>query len=411
MSSAEPISYDATKPYRVSHEGRYHILISIVAPALLAVFFALALHYGVVDPSGPVVQLTPDFSLPLMVTIFTPLGVASVIFITVEVALYKRLAKGWREALPVIAAPFIRRALFPGVEDTSRPPSYAPVLLDCDGREDYIGLIKKQPVESQKKPWVILFHGNEMTANDMVDLYGEQYFDRGYNVFSAEISGYGGSKRSVNAYNHELEVSKDAKRILNYLINEKGVDKEKVLVHGYSQGGFVGSSLASDVGALVLDRTGTSFADTIHHIIHGEDVPKFIRKMFPSLTTKLFCRQLAHAAFKTGTINVDGLSQIRTDAFNTEAKLARAHIENPDLKLCLLLSKGDALMPYNSERFAKAHLGEENMENWEAKVFHHDLGVSHVGDPRWFSSMALTRWNAFRDQFYKACESKKSEEI
>lgn len=129
---------------------------------------------------------------------------------------------------------------------------------------------------------VLFCHGNAGNIGDRV--YSIKTFcDLGLDVFIFDYRGYGRSSGTAS----EQGTYRDAWAAWRYLVDEKGISPDRILIFGRSLGGAVAAWLAEKVnpGMLVLESTFTS-------------VPDMARHMFPFLPSKFLCR------FKYNTIDV-----------------------------------------------------------------------------------------------------------
>ena len=110
-------------------------------------------------------------------------------------------------------------------------------------------------------PVVIFFHGNAEII-DFQDPIVRGYRDMGWSVLLPEFRGYG---RSAGKPSQEAIVA-DAVRFYDQLIQDKGVDKSRIVFHGRSLGGGVAADLASGRRpcALILESTFASVASMAH---------------------------------------------------------------------------------------------------------------------------------------------------
>lgn len=379
-----------------SHEARFHVVSSIVAPILLIVAASVLIHVATSHPIGAATELTPDFQIPLMLTLFSGLTGAACLWLGVEIALRKRVFRSWKEIIPAIerALSLVRAPLFSPSKGLEVPPTgYTAVEGSVSAtEEDHLGWVREH-TESEGRPWAMLIHGSGSAADSMEER-GNFYFDRGYNVMLVEIRGFGRSTRSDTISEmQELHAVSDIQSALVYLMDQKNVNPGEVLVHGYSLGGFLAGHLAGDVGALVLERTGPSYAETM----------KSYAKNHQGLKLPLFIFQLLnYLAFSRGSCIRDRrLTPIKADGFNTEAKLKKARKKNPNLRLFAIHSNQDENMPVDSpERFAKAYF---NLRSYgrNKEAYFVDAEISHLGSLFSGSKEMLENWSDFATKFYE----------
>jgi len=133
------------------------------------------------------------------------------------------------------------------------------------------------------------FHGNAGNISHRLD-YIKIFYELGLNTCIIDYRGYGqsGGKPSVKG------TEEDALAAWNWLIAEKGVAAEKIVLHGHSLGGAVAGWLAGQAhpAGLILESTFTSLADVgkiyysflpvimivkdkynTRKALHGKDIP------------------------------------------------------------------------------------------------------------------------------------------
>jgi fermentation-respiration switch protein FrsA (DUF1100 family) len=111
---------------------------------------------------------------------------------------------------------------------------------------------------AHKNLTMLHFHGNAGNISHRLD-YIKIFHELGLNTFIIDYHGYGrsGGKPSVKG------TEEDALAAWDWLITEKGVPAEKIVLHGHSLGGGVAGWLAGQVqpAGLILEGTFTSLAD------------------------------------------------------------------------------------------------------------------------------------------------------
>lgn len=150
---------------------------------------------------------------------------------------------------------------------------------------------------------LLFFHGNAGNIAHRGDSVA--IFHRlGLNVFIFDYRGYGNSEGSPD----ELGVNEDARAAWRYLIKERGLKQEEIILFGRSLGGAVASRLATEIqpAALIIESTFSSARAMADEI-------------FPILSRVVFLR------FR----------------FNTEANIKKVH--SP---LLMLHSPNDEIIPF-----------------------------------------------------------------
>ncbi|WP_323952276.1 MARTX multifunctional-autoprocessing repeats-in-toxin holotoxin RtxA [Aeromonas hydrophila] len=117
------------------------------------------------------------------------------------------------------------------------------------------------------KPEVVLFlHGSGSSAEEQADAVRSHYQKQGIDMLAVNLRGYGASDGGPS----EQGVYQDARTMFRYLVEERGVAPDKILIHGYSMGGPIAADLAryaaeqgKPVGGLLLDRPMPSMSKAI----------------------------------------------------------------------------------------------------------------------------------------------------
>ena len=119
---------------------------------------------------------------------------------------------------------------------------------------------------------ILLFHGNAGNIGDRLERIS-LLRQLNQNIFIVDYRGYGRSEGIPS----EKNVYVDAEAAFNYLVNERKIAPEAVIIYGVSLGGAVAVDLASKKmsGALVLESTFSS----------GRDMAK---RMYPFLPAFFF---------------------------------------------------------------------------------------------------------------------------
>jgi uncharacterized protein len=114
-------------------------------------------------------------------------------------------------------------------------------------------------VESERAPSVIYFHGNGGNINT-VGWVGESLARRGLNVLLFDYRGYGRSEGSVT---DEQGIYADADAAYDYMVRERKVRPEQLVLYGQSLGTTAAADLASrkPCGALILESGLSSASD------------------------------------------------------------------------------------------------------------------------------------------------------
>lgn len=270
----------------VSIKDKYDIVTTVVAPLFFLISFSLIIYYAI-HPLPPLVPITSSFSMSLPLIICSGIGfVFGVIFVIqlvrhsqVKVAFEKSVGQ-WIHSSENVQT-LIRRVLHPGGREDQTVEDY--VVANNEIIEEIttvfgsaVTFVTRDNVslrgywyESQRKdaPTAVIFHGNAMNAEDVIPSWGEVYRTLGFNVLSVEYRGYGMSEGKAGGPNQEMEAYLDAEAALEFVLS-KGVERKKILAHGYSLGGVYATALGYFFGVqhVVLDHTFTTAAAVASHV-------------------------------------------------------------------------------------------------------------------------------------------------
>ncbi|OTA16515.1 Autotransporter adhesin [Xenorhabdus vietnamensis] len=122
-----------------------------------------------------------------------------------------------------------------------------------------------QAQEPTKK--VVLFiHGSGSSAEEQASTIQSHYQKQGVDMLAVNMRGYGSS----DGHPSEKGLYQDARTMFNYLVNDRGIKPENIIIHGYSMGGAVAADLAryaerkgQAVSGLLLDRPMPSMTKAI----------------------------------------------------------------------------------------------------------------------------------------------------
>ncbi|MCC8378158.1 MARTX multifunctional-autoprocessing repeats-in-toxin holotoxin RtxA [Xenorhabdus sp. PB30.3] len=114
---------------------------------------------------------------------------------------------------------------------------------------------------------VILFiHGSGSSAEEQSGAIQNHYQKQGIDLLAVNMRGYGSSDGRPN----EKGLYQDARTMFHYLVNDRGIKPENIIIHGYSMGGAVAADLAryaehhgQPVSGLLLDRPMPSMTKAI----------------------------------------------------------------------------------------------------------------------------------------------------
>jgi fermentation-respiration switch protein FrsA (DUF1100 family) len=119
--------------------------------------------------------------------------------------------------------------------------------------------VRARSAEPERAATVLYFHGNGGNINT-VGWLGESLSARGFNVLLFDYRGYGRSEGSVR---DERGIYEDADAAYDYLLRERGVRPERVVLYGQSLGTAAAVDLAARkvCGVLVLESGLSSASD------------------------------------------------------------------------------------------------------------------------------------------------------
>jgi fermentation-respiration switch protein FrsA (DUF1100 family) len=180
--------------------------------------------------------------------------------------------------LVVLGLLFFENSLifFPTKGQVGKSPGEDVFLTASDGVRIY-GWYVTNPQATQTLLW---FHGNAGNLEDRRDwLEGLRRLPA--NVLIIDYRGYGRSEGQPD----EAGVYRDARAAYDWLLREKGVSPEHVVIFGESLGGAVAAELATQVkcGGLILESTFTNAGDMSRLVVPLIPMRWFIRSRFDTL--------------------------------------------------------------------------------------------------------------------------------
>lgn len=113
------------------------------------------------------------------------------------------------------------------------------------------------PSESPEAPVLLYFHGNGGNIGTNLPR-AERFYAVGFSVFLIDYRGYG---LSEGRFPSEERVYEDAETAWQYLVEQRKIPPEKILVFGHSLGGAIALELANrqpQIPALVIEGSFTS---------------------------------------------------------------------------------------------------------------------------------------------------------
>ncbi len=119
------------------------------------------------------------------------------------------------------------------------------------------------PPSIADRPVIIVFHGNGGNYGYWFNL-ASPYLESGYGVLLAEYRGYGGNSGNIT----EEGIYKDARAQINWLINEKNISTDNLVIYGQSIGSGPAVQMATEfaIRALVLEAPFASLYERVSSI-------------------------------------------------------------------------------------------------------------------------------------------------
>ncbi|KML23289.1 hypothetical protein VL10_12805 [Leclercia adecarboxylata] len=120
---------------------------------------------------------------------------------------------------------------------------------------------------------VLFLHGSGSPVEEQSIAVYRKYQEHGIDVLAVNMRGYGKSE----SYPSEKGFYQDARTMFHYLVNEKGITPDNIIIHGYSMGAAIAADLtryaeqnSMVVSGLLLDRPMPSMSKTIiaHKVVN-----------------------------------------------------------------------------------------------------------------------------------------------
>ncbi|GAA6621121.1 alpha/beta hydrolase [Scytonema sp. NUACC26] len=127
--------------------------------------------------------------------------------------------------------------------------------------------IPNEPVQVLSSPKVVLYFcgaaGNKSYYNHVARLHGLRQL--GFSVLVIDYRGFG---RTQGSFPSESQIYQDSQVAWNYLVKEKHIPPNNIVIYGESLGGAVALDLAvqhPEVRGLIMQSSFTSMVETIKH--------------------------------------------------------------------------------------------------------------------------------------------------
>jgi hypothetical protein len=124
------------------------------------------------------------------------------------------------------------------------------------------------PVDTRSKSkseWVLLFlHGNADNISENLR-HSNRFHRLGFSVLIVDYRGYGLSEGNFPT---ESTVYEDVETAWNYLVNQRGIPPEKIVIYGHSLGGAIAIDLASrqpQAAGAIIEASFTSMRDMVDY--------------------------------------------------------------------------------------------------------------------------------------------------
>ena len=173
--------------------------------------------------------------------------------------------------------------IFPRTHDIYRTPADVPFLwdyediyVDVNGEKTHGWLIERE----NARGYALFSHGNAGNIADRLESI--QLLRRlGFSVLAYDYGGYGYSEGRPS----QQRIYADVEAMWSYLIGERGIEPEMIVLFGRSLGGSATAHLASKVkpAAVVLESTFTSIPDVVRSLPLGFLLAPCVRHPLPSI--------------------------------------------------------------------------------------------------------------------------------
>ncbi|WP_339385934.1 alpha/beta fold hydrolase [Xenorhabdus innexi] len=130
---------------------------------------------------------------------------------------------------------------------------------------------------------VLFIHGSDSSAEEQASKIQRYYQQQGVDMLAVNMRGYGTS----DGHPSENGLYQDARTMFRYLINNRDIKPENIVIHGYSMGAPIAADLAryadrrgQHVAGLLFDRPMPSMtkAITAHNILNPQGVVAVLAK-------------------------------------------------------------------------------------------------------------------------------------
>lgn len=149
----------------------------------------------------------------------------------------------------------------------SRAMEATPELLDLEYAEVWLDIPGSKTdkihgwwIPGKTDQVILYFHGN--ASNVSANIYQAERLQKlGFSVFLVDYRGYG---KSIGKFPTEKQVYEDAEIALAYLLKQRKIQEEKIILFGHSLGGAIAINLATNhpnLAGAIIQSSFTSIAD------------------------------------------------------------------------------------------------------------------------------------------------------
>lgn len=163
---------------------------------------------------------------------------------------------------------------------------WLPVSVGVDRVERLHGWWIPAPSTASRK-MLLFLHGNSINMGINVDRLA-RFHQLGFSVLSIDYRGFGCSD---GGFPTESTVYRDAQTAWNYLVGDRGVLPEEIVIYGYSLGGAIAIELAKGQqikpAGLIIEGSFTSMRDMVdyrHPRLNIFPIDLLLRQKFDSLS-------------------------------------------------------------------------------------------------------------------------------
>lgn len=125
--------------------------------------------------------------------------------------------------------------------------------------------IKSKYYINSKKDWVLVyFHGNGDNISGNLN-HSYRFHQMGFSVLIVDYRGYG---LSQGDFPTETSVYEDVDTAWNYLVNQRGIPPENIVIYGHSLGGAIAIDLAirqPNAAGVIVEASFTSMRDMVDY--------------------------------------------------------------------------------------------------------------------------------------------------